>query len=67
MQTKLADLNIPLFMLKGKAEDTIPKMVKDTKAALLVVDFSPLRDGRKWRDEVGSYPWTHQASVRFWM
>ena len=52
VEPKLKELNIPLFVVKGKAEDNIPKIVKDTTAALLVTDFEPLRDGRRWRDTV---------------
>lgn len=52
MQPKLEALNIPFFIVKGDPTQTIPKLVKDTKAALLVTDFATLRDGRKWRDTV---------------
>lgn len=52
MQPKLEALNIPFFVVKGDPTQTIPKLVKDTKAALLVTDFASLRDGRKWRDTV---------------
>ena len=52
MQPKLEKLNIPFFIVKGDPIKTIPKLVKDTKAALLVTDFAPLRDGRRWRDTV---------------
>lgn len=52
MQPKLEALNIPFFVVKGDPVQTIPKLVKDTKAALLITDFASLRDGRKWRDDV---------------
>lgn len=52
MQPKLEALNIPFFIVKGDPMATIPKLVKDTKAALLVTDFATLRDGRRWRDTV---------------
>jgi hypothetical protein len=32
---------------------TLPKLVKDTGAGLLVTDYSPMRLGREWRDKVG--------------
>ena len=54
MQPKLEALNIPFFIVKGDPTQTIPKLVKDTKAALLVTDFASLRDGRKWRDTVST-------------
>ena len=52
MQPKLEALNIAFFIVKGDPTQTIPKLVKDTKATLLVTDFASLRDGRKWRDTV---------------
>ena len=55
MEPKLKELNIPFFMLKGDATKTIPKLVKDCKAGLLVTDFAPTRDGRKWRDTVRAH------------
>lgn len=36
----------------GDPTETIPKLVKDTGAGLLVTDFAPLRLGRQWRDAV---------------
>ena len=59
MGPKLEALNIPFFVVKGDPTKTIPKLVKDTKAALLVTDFATLRDGRRWRDTVSprSLPW----------
>lgn len=52
MEPKLEALNIPFFMVRGDPIATIPKLVKDTKAALLVTDFASMRDGRRWRDTV---------------
>ena len=46
------ELNIPFFLLKGNPDDTIPKFMKDTGAGLLVVDQSPVRLARRWREEV---------------
>lgn len=31
---------------------TIPNLVKDTGAGLLVTDYGPLRLGRQWREKV---------------
>lgn len=45
---------IPFFLLRGDPAATIPKLVNDTNAGLLVTDYSPLRLGRKWRDEVSA-------------
>ena len=54
LEPKLAELNIPFFIVKGDSTQTIPKLVKETKAGLLVTDFAPTRDGRQWRDTVRS-------------
>jgi deoxyribodipyrimidine photo-lyase len=56
MEPKLKALNIAFFVVKGDPTQTIPKLVKDTKAALLVTDFAVLRDGRRWRDTVSHFP-----------
>lgn len=52
LQPKLAAAGIPFFLLQGDPAQTIPKLVSDTGAGLLVNDYSPLRLGRKWKDEV---------------
>jgi deoxyribodipyrimidine photo-lyase len=51
LEGNLAALNIPFFLLKGDPAVTIPGLVADTKAGLLVADFGPLRLGREWRDK----------------
>ena len=56
MEPKLAELNIPFFLVKGDPIKTIPEFVKKVKAACLVTDFASLRLGREWRDEV-SHTW----------
>eukprot|EP00798_Chlamydomonas_sp_ICE-L_P018200 gene18200-24642_t len=43
---------VKFFMLRGDPADTLPELVSSTGAALLLTDYSPLRLGRKWRDEV---------------
>ena len=48
---KFAALGIPFFMLRGDPGETIPQLVKDCGASLLVVDYGPLRGGRQWRDK----------------
>lgn len=52
LEANLHALSIPFYMLKGDPVDTIPQLVKDLKAGLLVADFGPLRLGRQWRDKV---------------
>jgi deoxyribodipyrimidine photo-lyase len=44
---------IPFFLLQGNPAETIPKLVRDSGAGLLVTDYSPLRLGRQWRQQVG--------------
>lgn len=39
--------------MQGDPAENIPKLVADTGAGLLVNDYSPLKLGRKWKDEVG--------------
>eukprot|EP00891_Asterochloris_glomerata_P000939 jgi/Astpho2/939/Aster-00776 len=52
VEPKLKALNIPFYMLQGDPTETLPKLVADSKASLLVTDFAPLRLGREWRDKV---------------
>ena len=52
VEPKLKALNIPFFMLQGDPTETVPKLVADSKASLLVTDFAPLRLGREWREKV---------------
>ncbi|KAI8472372.1 MAG: class II photolyase [Monoraphidium minutum] len=54
MAPRLEAQGIPFFLLRGDPTVTIPKLVKDTGAGLLVTDYGPLRLGRKWRTEVSS-------------
>ena len=37
---------------QGDPAETLPKLVRDAGAGLLVTDYSPLRLGRRWRDAV---------------
>jgi hypothetical protein len=39
--------------MQGDPAENLPKLVADTGAGLLVNDYSPLKLGRKWKDEVG--------------
>lgn len=54
LEPKLRALNIQFFLLQGNPVETIPKLVKESGASLLVVDYSPLRLGRVWRSEVAT-------------
>ncbi|XP_065858035.1 deoxyribodipyrimidine photo-lyase [Euphorbia lathyris] len=46
------ELQIPFFLFQGEAKETIPRFLKDCGASLLVTDFSPLREVRKWKNEI---------------
>ncbi|KAL6004825.1 hypothetical protein ACLOJK_005381 [Asimina triloba] len=61
LQQNLEALGIPFFLFQarsslsdstGEAADTIPRFLDSCNASLLVVDFSPLRDVRRWKDEI---------------
>lgn len=45
-------LGIPFFLFQGEAVDTIPSFLQECGASLLVTDFSPLREVRKWKEEI---------------
>ncbi|MED6167865.1 DNA photolyase phr1 [Stylosanthes scabra] len=45
-------LHIPFFLLRGEAEETVPKFLSECGASMLVTDFSPLREVRRWKEEI---------------
>ncbi|XAR70404.1 Deoxyribodipyrimidine photo-lyase [Bertholletia excelsa] len=45
-------LQIPFFLFQGQAVETIPAFLRECGASLLVTDFSPLRDVRRWKEEI---------------
>ena len=49
IENKLRKLAIPIFLLTGSPEKTIPKFVKENNVAALVTDFNPLKINRKWK------------------
>lgn len=49
---RLEALGIPFFLLQGDPTATVPALVKDCGASLLVTDYGPLRLGRQWRTAV---------------
>ena len=51
---KLEDFNIPFYMMYGKPEDNIPKLVEDIGASLVVCDYVPLHEAQAWRTDVSS-------------
>ncbi|CAN6466569.1 unnamed protein product [Victoria cruziana] len=52
LEQNLKALDIPLFLFQGEAVETIRDFVSRCNASLLVTDFSPLRDVRKWKDTI---------------
>lgn len=38
----------------GDPTETLPQLVQDTGASLLVTDFTPLRLGRQWKEGVAA-------------
>jgi deoxyribodipyrimidine photo-lyase len=54
VESSLNNVGIPFFLLTGHPTETIPAFVQEVKPALVVTDYSPLRVGREWKDQVGS-------------
>ena len=52
LEASLRKAGIPFFLLKGDPVETVPRLVEDCGAGLLVTDYSPLRVGRQWRTQV---------------
>jgi deoxyribodipyrimidine photo-lyase len=52
VEKNLNSRGIPMLLLKGLPQVELPKALKTYGASHLVCDFSPLRIGRKWREEV---------------
>ncbi|KAH9328232.1 hypothetical protein KI387_000340, partial [Taxus chinensis] len=50
VEGNLKAMGVPFFLLQGKAEENIPHFLQRCGASLLVMDFSPLRIGRLWRE-----------------
>ncbi|PNW75594.1 hypothetical protein CHLRE_12g533000v5 [Chlamydomonas reinhardtii] len=51
---RLEARGIKFYLLKGDPAHTLPQLVSGLGAGLLVTDYSPLRLGRTWRDQVCS-------------
>jgi len=52
VEQELSRYNISFFLLKGKPEVEIPRLIKKFNASALVSDFDPLRIKRIWKKEV---------------
>jgi len=49
LERDLRALNIPLLILSGEVESTVPKFCREVKAAALFTDFSPLLISKQWK------------------
>ncbi len=49
-----AKRRIKLRVIEGEPAEVIKKLCKDEKIAAIVTDFSPLRIGREWREDVAA-------------
>eukprot|EP01025_Chloroclados_australasicus_P062217 TRINITY_DN8171_c0_g1_i1.p1 TRINITY_DN8171_c0_g1~~TRINITY_DN8171_c0_g1_i1.p1 ORF type:complete len:572 (-),score=90.32 TRINITY_DN8171_c0_g1_i1:130-1755(-) len=52
LEPRFKEFNIQFFLLRGDPTKNIPELVKKCGAGSLVMDFSPLRLGVGWREEV---------------
>lgn len=52
VQKDLDEKDIPFFFLEGELVAQLEKFVADKKVGAVITDFTPLRGGRKWRDEL---------------
>jgi deoxyribodipyrimidine photo-lyase len=49
---RLAQHNIPFFLLQGEPGATIPAFLEHRRAGAVVTDFDPLRFKRQWKNQV---------------
>jgi deoxyribodipyrimidine photo-lyase len=52
VEKKLAEKNIPFFLLRGSPASEIPRFVRKYSVGTLVTDFDPLRIKGEWKDAV---------------
>lgn len=52
VHSKLKKLNIPLLLLNGSPNITIPAFIEENDVSVLVADFDPLKIKRIWKHEV---------------
>jgi deoxyribodipyrimidine photo-lyase len=52
IEQKLAEINIPFFVLIGEPEISIQEFIHRYKIGAVVMDFSPLRINRKWKAKI---------------
>ncbi len=54
VESRLAKLNIPFFLLIGSPEQELPAFLARHQISGLVTDFDPLRIKQKWKNEVAA-------------
>ncbi|MBL8014789.1 MAG: deoxyribodipyrimidine photo-lyase [Candidatus Doudnabacteria bacterium] len=52
LENELSKYKIHFELMLGDPQDVIPKYVDNNQASCVVTDFSPLRIGRQWREEL---------------
>jgi len=53
-ETNCTAVGIPFYLLTGHPKETIPTFCQEVNPALLVTDYTPLRVGREWKEQVGA-------------
>ena len=51
-ETKLRELNIPFYLLKGDPVTSLSSFLKEYKADVLITDFDPLRIKKQWKEKL---------------
>jgi len=52
LSEKLLEYKIPFFLLRGDASLALSDFIKTNQASLLITDFDPLREKRKWKAQL---------------
>jgi deoxyribodipyrimidine photo-lyase len=55
VENRLAELNIPFFLLIGSPEQELPAFLAKHQISGLVTDFDPLRIKQQWKKEVAAH------------
>jgi deoxyribodipyrimidine photo-lyase len=48
----LKKLNIPFFLFRGTAQETLAPFIRECHAGAVITDFNPLRPNRKWKEDL---------------
>mmetsp|Transcript_11141 Transcript_11141/g.16973 ORF Transcript_11141/g.16973 Transcript_11141/m.16973 type:complete len:611 (-) Transcript_11141:210-2042(-) len=54
LQAEAEYYGIPVFILRGSPEETVPAFCRENGVTTLVSDFSPLRTAQRWKDRIAS-------------